>query len=390
MSTQEWDVVVVGANLAGFAATRVAQQNKHKVLVLERGTSTRFIAGSAIISLETGRMIEEKFQIPISACLQKNGYIKGVKYHNGESPALTCPFSIPAYHTDRNKVQRHLLTSLKDTPALFRSSVTSIERKDDHSVITAVREGQDWTFRCRAVVNASGRQILGLPTDHAAPHWSGQQHPATHFVARVALQATLPDPGWHEVFLGKNYLAFFRSLGEQMIVELTLPTARRWPEVWREFLGYLTGALKVPVFGEISSQFCWESRLHRWNLGSDAMLNVGSAGGLNSLLGYGIKNAVKSGFAAGRAIDFVGLTPDALTVYKKGIAEMQTKIQDEWTHKAVKRGRWIIGPDQMTFRELVKDLSPWRRWNFLRQAHSRLNLLLKPNPSTAQLPNRTR
>lgn len=390
MSGAEWDVIVVGASLAGLAAVRAALNKDLSVMILEQSQKTKKVLGSGVVGLETGRYIEEKFKFPISDCLHAVPYLKGVKFHLGHGAPIARPFSLPAYHIDREKLINRMLFSMKDTPAMFRSKVTSVAVHDDHSEVVAIRDKQDWTFKGRALINASGSQILGLPTEDNRTHWKGSVLPATQFVARAALHGELPDPGWHEVLLSKNFIAFFRSVGGKIHVEMTLPSARKWPQCWREFLGYLTGPMETQVFEEDAASFSWESRMTRWQLGQEKVLNAGDAAGLWSVLGYGIRSAVQSGLAAGRASEFVGHTPDALTVYKKGLEDLKEEVEGEWSTNALKKGLWIVGPDKMTFRDLVKDLSPWKRWKILKEAHSRLNLFIKPNPSRAQLPDRTR
>lgn len=390
MSEGDWDVIIVGASLAGLAAARAALDKNLNVMLLEQSAKTKTVLGSSVIGLDTGRLIEDKLKVPITECLHSIPYIKGVKLHLGAGEPITAPFAFPAYHVDREKLLNRLLFSLKETPAMFRSTVTRVVIGEESSELVALRDKKEWTFRGRAVINASGSQILGLPTEDNRTHWKGSVLPATHFIARAALRGELEDPGWHEVYLSKRFLVFFRSAGGVIHVEMTLPSARQWPQCWREFLGYLTGPRGATVFEERAASFSWESRMTRWQLGQEKVLNAGDAAGLWTVLGYGIRNAVKSGLAAGRASEFVGHTPDALTVYKKGMEELKDEANEEWSSNALRKGLWIIGPDKMTFREVVKDLSPWKRWKILKEAQSRLNLFIKPNPSRAQLPDRTR
>jgi flavin-dependent dehydrogenase len=390
VSGDQWDVIIVGASLAGLAAARAALNRKLKVLILEQWAKPKKLQGSGVVGAETGRLIEEKFQIPLSKCLHKVAYLKGVKFHGGDGAVIVFPYTVPAFHLDRDKLQTQLLYSLRQTPAMFSSRVKGVDLGDPSSTVIAGRDGQDWRFQTHAIINASGCQITGLPRGDRLAHFSGGKSPATHFVARTSFRASVPDPGWHELYLTRRFLSFFRFTGESLNVEMILPSALNWPEAWKELIGYLTGALNIKLFEERAASFNWESRTARWQLGHDKMLNAGDAAGLSTVLGYGVRSAICSGLAAGRAAEFAGHTPDALTVYQKTLESLRREFDIEWSESGIKKGQWIIGPDKMTFRQLVKDLSPWKRWKILREAQKRLELFVKPNPSRAQLPNKTR
>jgi flavin-dependent dehydrogenase len=170
MTRPDFDVVVLGAGLAGGLLTRQLrlQRPDLRVLTLERSTTTDWKVGEATVELYVHYMLKKQ---GLSTYLYEHQLPKnGLRFFFGDPPERTplpemseigscsLPFH-PSFQLDRAALERHLRDSSRELGAelLEGAKVTGVELGAGHHRVTFVHDGRERTVTAGFVADASGR-----------------------------------------------------------------------------------------------------------------------------------------------------------------------------------------------------------------------------------------
>jgi len=334
VTEDNFDLIVIGAGIAGLSAARAASKRGLQVLVLEAAEACREKIGSGVASAETVLALEEFYGPVPREILVEPSRIHGFRVHAPPLAPGELRFPWPALRLDRRNLQRFQLARC-GAVSRFGQGVASISLSEDGGSVV-LHDGT--RLRAKVLIDATGRERLSLPEEPVQRLGVAGRGRRARFIARLSYDADTPDPGWHELLVGDDYLAWFQVGRKQLWLEIELCDARLWRLVQGAVVQFLTSKRGAKLLRERSASFCSALRPRELDLGAGRLLRVGDAAGAFDQLGMGLGAAIETGAAAGAAASYAEDLPGALEVYKRSCRELSQRRAREHSARALRAG----------------------------------------------------